>query len=287
MYKEFTKQIEVHPQKQVVEEVISYIIKKQNSVDSELLLNPDTINKILNKVPHNDFDLTQVDKFKNEILIAAIEENKRGLNPSQRARLWQGGTPYFGLDDYEDMILKKGEIVYTGYPYPTGYSFTKETLESVGGDSMKLFQGVQVNPRIFPDGTGEYKFQVIGFEMLDDLPSARGMTHANPQLGAGGLEQIFTPDFPQLVREGKAKPILDEQTMARLREKGIEFDPKLLQQVDKDGEYVYKTSICNNVEVLTDDSNIIKLNNYNLNKMEIRQIKAAIKDIESSGGGIR
>ncbi|WP_048517389.1 hypothetical protein [Bacillus mycoides] len=285
--KEFTKQIEVHPQKQVVEEVISYIIKKQNSVDSELLLSPDTINKILNKVPHNDFDLTQVDKFKDEILIAAIEENKRGLNPSQRARLWQGGSPYFGLDDYEDMVLKKGEIVYTGYPYPTGYSFTKETLESVGGDSKKLFQGVQVNPRISRDGTGEYKFQVIGFEMLDDLPSARGMTHANPQLGAGGLEQIFTPDFPQLVREGKAKPILDEQTMARLREKGIEFDPKLLQQVDKDGEYVYKTSICNNVEVLTDDSNIIKLNNYNLNKMEIRQIKAAIKDIESSGGGIR
>ncbi|PGV62329.1 hypothetical protein COD94_18235 [Bacillus cereus] len=89
-----------------------------------------------------------------------------------------------------------------------------------------------------------------------------------------------------LVKEGKAKPILDEQTMARLREKGIEFDPKLLQQVDKDGKYVYN-SICDIFEVLIDDPNIVKLNNYNLNKMEIRQIKAAIKDIESSGGGIR
>ncbi|MGH1049269.1 hypothetical protein QRE62_00555 (plasmid) [Bacillus mycoides] len=46
-----------------------------------------------------------------------------------------------------------------------------------------------------------------------------------------------------LVREGKAKPILDEQMMNRLRESGIEFDPILLQQVDKDGKYVYK-SIC-------------------------------------------
>ncbi|QWG31444.1 hypothetical protein EXW58_28580 (plasmid) [Bacillus mycoides] len=281
MCKEFTKQLEVHPQKQVVEEVISYIIKKQNSVDSELLLSLDTINKI----PHNDFDLTQVDTFKYEILDAASNENKRGLNLSQRARLWQGGSPYFGLDDYEDMVLKKGEIVYTGYSAPTGYSFTKETLESVGGDSRKLFQGVQVNPRVLPDVTGDYKFQVIGFETLDDLPSARGMTHANPQLGAGGLEQIFTPDFKQLVRERKAKPILDEQMMNRLRESGVEFDPILLQQVDKDGKYVYK-SICDIVEVLIDDPNIVKLNNYKLSVDEIDDIKDAIREIRNTVGGI-
>ncbi|MGF9963738.1 hypothetical protein [Bacillus rhizoplanae] len=285
VYKEFTKQIEAHPKKQAVEEVISYIIKKQNSVDSELLLNPDTINKILNKVPHNDFDLTQVDKFKYEVLDAVINENKRNLTPSQRARLWQGGSPYFGLDDYEDVVLKKGEVVYTGYPFPTGYSFTKETLESVGGDSKKLFQGVQVNPRVSADGAGDYKFQVIGFEMLDDLPSARGMTHANPQLGAGGLEQIFTPDFKQLVREGKAKTILDEQTMNRLREAGVEFDPILLQQVDKDGKYIYK-SICDTLEVIVEDSNVVKLDNYQLSVDEVDDIKDAIREIQDAGGGI-
>ncbi|MGG0726643.1 hypothetical protein [Bacillus paramycoides] len=121
--------------------------------------------------------------------------------------------------------------------------------------------------------------------MLDDLPSARGMTHANPQLGAGGFEQIFTPDFNQLVREGKAKPILDEQMMNRLRESGVEFDPILLQQVDKDGKYVYK-SICDTLEVLTDDSNIIKLNNYQLSMDEIDDIKDAIREISNTGGGI-
>ncbi|HGE5810456.1 pre-toxin TG domain-containing protein [Bacillus mycoides] len=283
--KEFTKQIEVHPQKQAVEEVISYIIKKQNSVDSKLLLNPEAVNKILNNISPNT-TRKEIEDLKWEILYNySINENKRNLTPSQRARLWQGGSPYFGLDEYEDMVLKKGEIVYTGYPRPTGYSFTKETLESVGGDSKKLFQGVQVNPRLSPDGTGEYKFQVIGFEMLDDLPSARGMTHANPQLGAGGLEQIFTPEFTQLVREGKAKPILDEQTMARLREKGIEFDPKLLQQVDKDGKYVYN-SICDIFEVLIDDPNIVKLNNYKLGVDEIDDINDAIREISNTGGGI-
>ncbi|MED1114936.1 hypothetical protein [Bacillus paramycoides] len=90
-----------------------------------------------------------------------------------------------------------------------------------------------------------------------------------------------------LVKEGKAKSILDEQTMARLREKGIEFDPKLLQQVDKDGEYVYKTSICNAVEVLTNDSNIIKLNNYKLDEAAVMKIQKAVKNIENNGGGIR
>ncbi|PQZ49967.1 hypothetical protein CQZ94_26105 [Bacillus sp. MYb209] len=74
-----------------------------------------------------------------------------------------------------------------------------------------------------------------------------------------------------LVKGGKAKPILDEQMMNRLRESGVEFDSILLQQVDKDGKYVYK-SICDTLEVLTDGSNIIKINNSDLNKMEIRKI---------------
>ncbi|MGS0533950.1 hypothetical protein ACU80C_29410 (plasmid) [Bacillus mycoides] len=89
-----------------------------------------------------------------------------------------------------------------------------------------------------------------------------------------------------LVRERKAKPILDEQMMNRLRESGIEFDPILLQQVDKDGEYVYKTSICNTVEVLTNDSNIIKLNNYKLSVDEIGDIKDSIREISNTGGRI-
>ncbi|MED1094036.1 hypothetical protein [Bacillus paramycoides] len=88
-----------------------------------------------------------------------------------------------------------------------------------------------------------------------------------------------------LVREGKAKPILDEQMMNRLRESGIEFDPILLQQVDKDEKYVYK-SICDTLEVLTDDSNIIKPNNYKLSVDEIGDIKDSIREISNTGGRI-
>ncbi|EOO34073.1 hypothetical protein IKK_05759 [Bacillus mycoides] len=73
--------------------------------------------------------------------------------------------------------------------------------------------------------------------------------------------------------------------MNRLRESGIEFDPILLQQVDTDGKYVYK-SICDTLEVLTDDSNIIKLNKYKLSVDEIDDIKDAIREISNTGGGI-
>ncbi|MED0993367.1 hypothetical protein [Bacillus nitratireducens] len=74
--------------------------------------------------------------------------------------------------------------------------------------------------------------------------------------------------------------------MNRLRESGVEFDPLLLQQVDTDGKYVYK-SICDTLKVLTDDSNIIKLNNYKLDEAEVMKIQKAVKNIENNGGGIR
>ncbi|MGR3779566.1 hypothetical protein COJ42_24925 [Bacillus cereus] len=89
-----------------------------------------------------------------------------------------------------------------------------------------------------------------------------------------------------LVKEGKAKPILDEQMMNRLRESGVEYNPILLQQVDKDEKYVCK-SICDTLEVLTDDSNIIKLNNYKLDEAAVMKIQKAVKNIENNGGGIR
>ncbi|WP_242274637.1 hypothetical protein [Bacillus cereus group sp. BfR-BA-01310] len=89
-----------------------------------------------------------------------------------------------------------------------------------------------------------------------------------------------------LVKEGKAKPILDEQMMNRLRESGVEFNPILLQQVDKDEKYVCK-SICDTLEVLTDDSNIIKLNNYKLDEAAVMKIQKAVKNIENNGEGIR
>lgn len=159
-------------------------------------------------------------------------------------------------------------------------------MDSIKNDSKELFQGVQVKPFDFGGGKIEYKYQAIGFEVVDDLKSAKGMTNANPHLGKGGLEQIFTPDFKNLVREGKLKPILDSDTMKQLEKLGITFEPKLLQKVDENGKYVYK-SICETMEVIAKDMNVVELDNFKVDQFDFDKIEKIIENIENAGGGIR
>ncbi|MFE4142985.1 ribonuclease YeeF family protein [Peribacillus sp. YIM B13472] len=283
--RKYAKEIAKHPNPKPVEDVLKYVIKKQNSIGTKVMLDGEVVEKVLKEVKPN-ITIRELENLKWSVIEEATFKNKTILQPSQRARLWQGSHPYFGIDTYEDIILKKGTILFAGYPRPTGYCFTKEVLDSVDGDSKKLFQGVQVNPREFDDGTGDYKFQVIKFELMDDLPSARGMTDANPQLGSGGLEQIFTPDFEDLLREGKVNPVLDDVTKQKLRGSGIEFNPTLLQQKDESGKYIYETISKTFVEI-AEDPNVIKLKNFKLTKAEMDEINEAIENADLFEMGIR
>ncbi|MBT2614243.1 ribonuclease YeeF family protein [Bacillus sp. ISL-78] len=283
--RKYAKEIAKHPNPKPVEDVLKYVIKKQNSIGTKVMLDGEVVEKVLKEVKPN-ITIRELENLKWSVIEEATLKNKTILQPSQRARLWQGSHPYFGIDTYEDIILKKGTILFAGYPRPTGYCFTKEVLDSVDGDSKKLFQGVQVNPREFDDGTGDYKFQVIKFELMDDLPSARGMTDANPQLGSGGLEQIFTPDFEDLLREGKVNPVLDDVTKQKLRGNGIEFNPILLQQKDESGKYMYETISKTFVEI-AEDPNVIKLKNFKLTKAEMDEINEAIENADLFEMGIR
>ncbi|MFJ7929762.1 ribonuclease YeeF family protein [Peribacillus sp. NPDC096448] len=283
--RKYAKEIAKHPNPKPVEDVLKYVIKKQNSIGTKVMLDGEVVEKVLKEVKPN-ITIRELENLKWSVIEEATLKNKTILQPSQRARLWQGSNPYFGIDTYEDIILKKGTILFAGYPRPTGYCFTKEVLDSVDGDSKKLFQGVQVNPREFDDGTGDYKFQVIQFELMDDLPSARGMTDANPQFGSGGLEQIFTPDFEDLLREGKVNPVLEDVTKQKLRGNGIEFNPTLLQQKDESGKYIYETISKTFVEI-AEDSNVIKLKNFELTKAEMDEINEAIENADLFEMGIR
>ncbi|MGA4721517.1 ribonuclease YeeF family protein [Fictibacillus nanhaiensis] len=282
--KKFEKDIDKHPQKEIIKDVLKYVEKKQISVSTQKLLDEHVVKEVINRVGPN-LKRSDISNLKWEIIEKSTIRNKEKLTPSQRARLWQGSSPYFGLDEYEDFIMSKGTKVYTGYPFPTGYSFTKTVLDSVNGDSKELFQGVQVNPRVSQDGTGDYKYQIIAFEFLEDIPSARGITNANPQLGNGGLEQIFTPDFKELVRDGKVIPILNDETIKMLKSNGIEFDKELLQLIDSEGNYIHK-SICDTFISIADDKNIVKLENNILSEEEVLDIEKAIEKVAKNGGGI-
>lgn len=268
--------IRSHPQENSISEVADYIIKKGDSIERKDLLSEKTINALIDKTSGVDYKPEDIDALKKDILDQIIRDQSDDFSAKDLARLWQGDYPYTGIDTYENFMIEKGTIIYAGYPFPTGYGFNESVLCDVGYDATKLFDGVQVKPRELMDGTGDYKFQAIGFQFNDNIESAKGITDANPQFGHGGLEQIFTPDFETLVRIGKVTPVLDDASRDLLKTQGVEFDPIKLQMKDEDGNYVYK-SVCNTHISIDKDSNVIKLSNYIVSEDKMELIKSRLE----------
>jgi hypothetical protein len=114
-----------------------------------------------------------------------------GPTPSQQAQAWQGKGAYPGVDRYRDITLKKGTIVYAGDPGQSSYHMPASALRRANGSRSQLFQGLQVQPH----PKFGYRPAVRAYEVTQDTPAAFGITRANPQHGAGGLPQIFVPDY--------------------------------------------------------------------------------------------
>ena len=114
-----------------------------------------------------------------------------GPTPSQQAQAWQGKGAYPGVDRYRDITLKKGTIVYAGDPGQSSYHMPASAVRRANGSRSQLFQGLQVEPH----PQFGYRPAVRAYEVTQDTPAAFGITRANPQHGAGGLPQIFVPDY--------------------------------------------------------------------------------------------
>lgn len=268
-----------HPQRNSILEVANYIIKKGKSIDRDNLLNEEVLKRIIDETSHVNYKPEDIDVLRRDIFNRVIKENDENLTAKDLARLWQGDYPYVGVDSYENFIIEPNAVVYAGYPFPTGYAFGSSVLREVDYDATRLFQGVQVKPRELLDGTGDFKFQIIGFRFNEGIESARGITDANPIFGGGGLEQIFTPNFESLIRSGKVSPVLDEMTREMLKKQGVEFDPIKLQMKDEDGNYIYK-SICNTHLSIESDTNVVKLTNYIVGEDSMRLIKSGLEQIK-------
>ncbi|KNY30531.1 hypothetical protein Bccel_5820 [Pseudobacteroides cellulosolvens ATCC 35603 = DSM 2933] len=131
-------------------------------------------------------------------------------SPTKRAQFWQGKDNYPGIDNYKDITLKRGKIIYAGDPRPTGYGTTESALRRTGNDSQKIFEGLQVGPWDPPEDfihLSGYKQTLMPYEMVEDIPAAFGITKANPHFGDGGLPQVYIANFNELVASGKIRPI--------------------------------------------------------------------------------
>ena len=116
-------------------------------------------------------------------------------SPSQTAKSWQGTDDYPGIDNYVDINVKKGTVLYRGEPNGSEYFTTLDAIKNSDHNATQLFEGLQVKPH---DVYG-YRGQVSGYAFNKTVTVGYGTALANPQYGAGGQPQFFIPNVQKLI----------------------------------------------------------------------------------------
>jgi hypothetical protein len=117
-------------------------------------------------------------------------------SPGQVARSLQGTPDVPGIDNFKDIALKKGKIIYAGYPGQGYFYTTASALRRVRDNSVVFNRGLQIPPhRSHPLRT-----RYAAYEVLEDTPAAFGLAIKNPQHGPGWLPQIVVPSYMTSLR---------------------------------------------------------------------------------------
>lgn len=119
------------------------------------------------------------------------------------AKASQGNEVYTGVDDWEPVQLKKGEIYYRGEPNGTDFFTVKESIESVDTSKRKLFEGLQVRE----DPIHGYRSEMQGYILNADIDAAQALCLNNSQFGVGGLEQKYISNAKELIDNGTLVPV--------------------------------------------------------------------------------
>jgi hypothetical protein len=114
-----------------------------------------------------------------------------GAAPSAIARSSQGTTKYPGIDRYKDITLKKGTILYSGFPGQSSFYTTTSAIRRSGNSSEVLFKGLQIKRH----ETKGFRSRIAAYEVVADTPAAFGLAIANIEYGAGWLPQVVVPSY--------------------------------------------------------------------------------------------
>lgn len=120
-----------------------------------------------------------------------------GKNPAALATKWQGTAPYANIDVYANVVLKKGMVLFTLYPYgpkPGNYYSDKITVKSANGSATNYNNATQIAHAGNTPGLRPMRKEVQGFTLTEDLCAATGKALANTNLGNGGGNQYFIED---------------------------------------------------------------------------------------------
>jgi RHS repeat-associated protein len=116
--------------------------------------------------------------------------------PSEIARSFQGTTKYPHIDRFKNITLKKGSLIYAGYPGQGMFYTTASAMRRTGASASALWRGLQVaaHHRHLP------RTRMAAFEVIEDTPAAFGLALANIDNGIGGLPQIVVPSYMTSLR---------------------------------------------------------------------------------------
>ena len=157
---------------------------------------------------HNKYGKISSEELHKRINTPKLKRFVKNYDPVEIAKSWQGDFPYTGVDEYQNILIKKGDILFAGEPFPTGYMVSEKTITDVGNNATKLFEGVQVKPYYVRGmDSAEYRKIMGAYKFNEDINSATGITLSNPQFGQGGLTQYFVPDFREAVHNKFIVPV--------------------------------------------------------------------------------
>jgi hypothetical protein len=115
---------------------------------------------------------------------------------SRVARSLQGTGRHPGIDRFRDITLRKGSVLFSGFPGQSAFYTTASAMRRSGWSARSLFEGLQVAEH----KTKGLRTRVAAYEVLEDTPAAFGLAIANGHAGHGWLPQVVVPAYRDVLR---------------------------------------------------------------------------------------
>ena len=136
-----------------------------------------------------------------------------GQDPAGEAAGWQGSKDYSGVDNWKNVVLEKGTILFTLYPHgpagmasaPGNYFVRGYAVRSARGNARAFNDSVQVRHSGNATAARDMRKQLHIFIVEEDI--CVGKSKANKKYGDGGATQYYIRDMdkPKLTSTGKLR----------------------------------------------------------------------------------
>jgi hypothetical protein len=98
-----------------------------------------------------------------------------GQDPASEAAGWQGSGAYPGVDTFENVVLKKGAVIYSLFPgSPPGFAVPIGTLNQHRGNPTSYHEALQVQSKNLPQGRS-MRTQVRAYRVTEDICEQKPM----------------------------------------------------------------------------------------------------------------